>query len=111
GFGHDALHTSVRTAVLAAHADLPGPASATPTLRMLLTQPPEPLSLDGTPGSSASDWLVPAQRTQGDRHEGREASGTITPVAALGGGRDRPGRRRRHRGASSAVPRPRPVPR
>ena len=69
GFGPDALHTSVRTAVLAAHADLPGPASATPTLRMLLTQPPEPLWLDETCGRGASDWLVPAQRAQGDRHE------------------------------------------
>jgi anti-anti-sigma regulatory factor len=65
GFGPDALHTSVRTAVLAAHADLPGPASATPILRMMLTQPPEPLSLDETPGSGASGWAVPAQRTHG----------------------------------------------
>ena len=43
--GPDALHTSVRTAVLAAHADRPGPASVTPALRVLLTQPPELLSL------------------------------------------------------------------
>lgn len=65
GIRHDALHTSVRTAVLAAHADLPGPASATPTLRMLLTQPPEPLSLEEAPVSSAPGWPVPAQRRQG----------------------------------------------
>jgi len=48
----DALHTSVRTAVLAAHADRPGPASVTPALRILLTQPPELLSLAEVPDSS-----------------------------------------------------------
>ena len=52
GIGPDALHTSVRTAVLAAHADRPGPASVTPVLRMLLTQPPELLSLAEVPDSS-----------------------------------------------------------
>ncbi len=50
--GPDVLHTSVRTAVLAAHADRPGPASVTPALRGLLTQPPELLSLAGVSGSS-----------------------------------------------------------
>jgi len=50
--GPDALHTSVRTAVLAAHADRPGPASVTPALRILLTQPPELLSLAEVPDSS-----------------------------------------------------------
>ncbi len=50
--GPDALHHSVRTAVLAAHADRPGPASVTPALRVLLTQPPELLSLTGVPDSS-----------------------------------------------------------
>ncbi len=52
GIGLDALHTSVRIAVLAAHADRPGPASVTPALRMLLTQPPEVLSLAEVPDSS-----------------------------------------------------------
>jgi anti-anti-sigma regulatory factor len=52
GIGPDAFHTSVRTAVLAAYADLPGPASVTPARRMLLTQPPELLSLAEVPGSS-----------------------------------------------------------
>ncbi len=51
GIGPDALHTSVRTAVLAAHADLPGPASVTPALRALLTQPPELLSLAEVPST------------------------------------------------------------
>ncbi len=52
GIGLDALHTTVRIAVLAAHADRPGPASVTPALRMLLTQPPEVLSLAEVPDSS-----------------------------------------------------------
>lgn len=52
GIGLDALHTSVRTAVLAAHADRPGPASVTPALRVLLTQPPEFLPLAEVPDSS-----------------------------------------------------------
>jgi len=43
--GADALHTSVRAAVLAAHAALPGPALVTPSLRMLLGNPPEQLLL------------------------------------------------------------------
>ena len=43
--GADALHTSVRAAVLAAHAALPGPALVTPALRMLLGNPPEQLLL------------------------------------------------------------------
>lgn len=59
GIGPDALHTSVRTAVLAAHADLPGPASVTPTLRLLLTQPPELLTLTEVPGSSDHDPPIP----------------------------------------------------
>jgi anti-anti-sigma regulatory factor len=62
GIGPDALHTSVRTAVLAAHADRPGPASVTPALRVLLTQPPELLSLAGVPGRSDRDLPVPDQR-------------------------------------------------
>jgi len=41
----DAPHTSVRAAILAAHAALPGPALVTPAMRALLTQPPEPLTL------------------------------------------------------------------
>jgi anti-anti-sigma regulatory factor len=52
GIGSDALHTSVRTAVLAALADRPGPASVTPALRILLTQPPELLSLARVPDNS-----------------------------------------------------------
>ena len=52
GIEPDALHTSLRTAVLAAHADRPGPASVTPALRILLTQPPELLSLADVPESS-----------------------------------------------------------
>jgi anti-anti-sigma regulatory factor len=43
--GADALHTSVRAAVLAAHARRPGPALVTPALRMLLENPPEQLLL------------------------------------------------------------------
>ena len=39
--GLGALHTSVRAAILAAHAELPGPALVTPAMRALLTQPPE----------------------------------------------------------------------
>lgn len=48
--GLDALHTSVRAAILAAHAALPGPALVTPAMRALLTQPPEPLTLLSDPG-------------------------------------------------------------
>ena len=48
----EVLHNSVRTAVLAAHADRPGPASVTPALRVLLTQPPELLPLARVPDSS-----------------------------------------------------------
>jgi anti-anti-sigma regulatory factor len=43
--GLDALHTSVRAAILAAHASLPGPALVTPAMRALLVQPPELLLL------------------------------------------------------------------
>ena len=43
--GLDALHTSVRTAILAAHAALPGPSLVTPAMRTLLSQPPELLLL------------------------------------------------------------------
>jgi hypothetical protein len=43
--GPDALHPSVRTAILAAHAALPGPALITPAMRTLLREPPEPLPL------------------------------------------------------------------
>ena len=43
--GANALHTSVRAAVLAAHAALPGPALVTPALRTLLGNPPEQLLL------------------------------------------------------------------
>jgi anti-anti-sigma regulatory factor len=48
GIERDSLHITVRTAVLAAHADLPGPAAVTPALRTLLAQPPEPMSLATT---------------------------------------------------------------
>jgi anti-anti-sigma regulatory factor len=48
--GLNALHTSVRAAILAAHAALPGPALVTPAMRALLTQPPEPLTLLSDPG-------------------------------------------------------------
>ncbi len=58
--GPDALHTSVRTAVLAAHADGPGPASVTPALRMLLTQPPELLSLAEV--SDSNDLIYGSRR-------------------------------------------------
>jgi len=43
--GPDALYPSVRAAILAAHAALPGAALITPALRTLLRQPPEPLPL------------------------------------------------------------------
>ena len=59
GIGPDVLHTSLRTAVLTAHADLPGPASVTPTLRMLLTQPPELLSLAEVSAISDHDRPIP----------------------------------------------------
>lgn len=48
--GLDALHTSVRAAILAAHAALPGPALVTAAMRALLTQPPEPLTVLSDPG-------------------------------------------------------------
>jgi MFS superfamily sulfate permease-like transporter len=43
--GLDAFHTSVRAAMLAAHAALPGPALLTPAMRTILRQPPELLHL------------------------------------------------------------------
>ena len=43
--GPDAFHTSVRAAILAAHAELPGPALVTPAMRALLMRPPELLHL------------------------------------------------------------------
>ncbi len=39
------VHGSLREALLAAHASLPGPALVTPATRRFLTEPPEPLSL------------------------------------------------------------------
>ncbi len=50
--GLDALHTSVRAALLAEHAAAPGPALVTPAMRPLLTQPPELLRLAGCGRSS-----------------------------------------------------------
>jgi MFS superfamily sulfate permease-like transporter len=41
----DAFHASVRAAMLAAHAALPGPALLTPAMRAILMQPPELLHL------------------------------------------------------------------
>ena len=41
----DDIHTSVRTAMLAAYASAPGAALVTPALRELLAQPPEVLTL------------------------------------------------------------------
>ncbi len=43
--GLDVLHTTVRAALLAAYAALPGPAMVTPVLRALLMDPPELLLL------------------------------------------------------------------
>ena len=63
--GPDVLHTSVRTAVLAAHADRPGPASVTPALRVLLTQPPELLSLAGVPDSGSGTGSGEVIRSDG----------------------------------------------
>jgi len=67
--GPDALYPSVRAAVLAAHAALPGPALVTPAMRALLWQPPEllllppattsPGSHEPAPGSSSPDIPVP----------------------------------------------------
>jgi len=48
--GLDALHTTVRAAILAAHAALPGPALVTPAMRTLLSQRPELLLLPRSPG-------------------------------------------------------------
>jgi anti-anti-sigma regulatory factor len=47
--GQDALHTSLRAALLAAHAALPGPALVTSAMRTLLGQQPEILPLPGLP--------------------------------------------------------------
>jgi hypothetical protein len=49
--GIDALHTSLRAAILAAHAALPGPALVTPALRAMLSQPPELLLPPSGPGT------------------------------------------------------------
>ena len=79
GIEAGALHTSVRTAVLAAHADRPGPASVTPALRVLLTQPPELLSLAGVPGRSDRDLPVPDQGASLEYSGGgHSATATIT---------------------------------
>jgi hypothetical protein len=43
--GTDTIHTSARSAMLAAYAALPGAALVTPALRELLAQPPESLSV------------------------------------------------------------------
>jgi hypothetical protein len=49
--GLDAFHPTVRAALLAAHAALPGPALVTPAMRALLMDPPELLLLPpGPPG-------------------------------------------------------------
>ena len=63
--GPDVLHTSVRTAVLAAHADRPGPASVTPALRVLLTQPPELLPLAEVPDSGSGTGSGEVIRSDG----------------------------------------------
>jgi anti-anti-sigma regulatory factor len=69
GIEPDALHTSVRAAVLAAHADLPGPAAVTPALRTLLARLPEPLPLAEVPGAGGRGQPVPAQRAVGSCHD------------------------------------------
>jgi MFS superfamily sulfate permease-like transporter len=43
--GPEDVHRSLREALLAAHASLPGPALVTPATRRFLTEPPELLSL------------------------------------------------------------------
>jgi anti-anti-sigma regulatory factor len=43
--GPDAFHPSVRAAILATHAALPGPALVTPAMQALLRRPPELLLL------------------------------------------------------------------
>jgi hypothetical protein len=63
--GIDALHTSVRAAILAAHAALPGPALVTPALRAMLSQPPElvlPPRLFATGVSSGPGMWHPGRR-------------------------------------------------
>jgi hypothetical protein len=55
--GLDALHTTVRAALLAAYAALPGPAMVTPVLRALLMDPPELVLLP--PSSQARPALPP----------------------------------------------------
>ncbi len=47
--GLDALYTTVRAALLAAYAALPGPAMVTPVLRALLMDPPELVLLPPSP--------------------------------------------------------------
>jgi anti-anti-sigma regulatory factor len=75
--GPDALHTSVRAAMLAAQAALPGPALVTPALRTLLRQPPELLLL--APAAASPERHEPAlgasYPANSRRQAGRLASG------------------------------------
>ncbi len=108
----DALHTSVRTAILATYAALPGPASVTPALRMLLTQPPELLSLDDA-RVSLDDAPVRRQAQQDADAIPGDLSGARGPclsgrISAAPGGAHSRGRCRACRsGGTPALHRPR----
>ena len=93
--GPDALYPSIRAAVLAAHAALPGPALVTPAMRALLWQPPELLLLppattsperhEPAPGSSSPDIPVPRP---GEWRAGEGEPRPVRPNLSL-----KPGRR------------------
>ena len=69
--GPDALYPSVRAAVLAAHAALPGPALVTPAMRALLWQPPELLLLP--PATTSPERHEPGSRQLLPRHSRPQA--------------------------------------
>jgi hypothetical protein len=110
--GRDALHTSVRTAILATYAALPGPASVTPALRMLLTQPPELLFLDD---AHVSPDDAPARRQaqqdtdaiSGDLPGARGPCRSARISAAPGGAHSRGRCRACRSGGTPALHRPR----
>jgi len=92
--GPDALYPSVRAAVLAAHAALPGPALVTPAMRALLWRPPELLPLppattsperhEPAPGTSSPDIRIPRP---GEWRAGEGEPRPVRPNSSLQPGR------------------------
>jgi STAS domain len=79
--GPGAIHATIRAAVLAEYAALPGPALVTPDLRGFLSRPPEPLPLPATRSSARRAALPPPRSCSPGDVPGR----AVGQALAIGG--------------------------